>query len=65
MEIYFSGGLNVMKKLIKKESKLMRKLIRKNSGVRYNWEDVKKELFENVPAKPIRRSKKVSKKDKI
>ena len=49
---------------IQKESELMKKLIRKDTGVRYNWEEVKKELFENVPAKPIRGSKKVSKKSK-
>ena len=47
---------------IEKESELMKKLMKKDSGIRYNWEDVKKELFENVPAKPFRRTKKVSKK---
>ena len=49
---------------IEKESELMKKLMKKDSGIRYNWEDVKKELFENVPAKPVRGSKKVSKKAK-
>ena len=49
---------------IEKESELMKKLIKRDTGVRYDWEDVKKELFENVPAKPIRSSKKVSKKSK-
>ncbi|OGI07236.1 MAG: hypothetical protein A3I68_00790 [Candidatus Melainabacteria bacterium RIFCSPLOWO2_02_FULL_35_15] len=49
---------------IERESELMKKLMKKDSGVRYNWEDVKKELFENVSAKPIRKSKKVSKKAK-
>ena len=49
---------------IEKESELMKKLIKRDTGVRYDWEDVKKELFENVPAKPIRGSKKVSKKSK-
>jgi len=49
---------------IQKESELMKKLLKKDSGIRYNWEDVKKELFENVPAKPVRRSKKISKKAK-
>ncbi len=49
---------------IERESELMKKLMKKDTGVRYNWEDVKKELFENVPAKPIRESKKVSKKSK-
>ena len=49
---------------IKKESEIMKKLIKSDTGVRYNWEDVKKELFENVPAKPSRKSKKVSKKAK-
>ena len=49
---------------IKKESEIMKKLIKSDTGVRYNWEDVKKELFENVPAKPFRKSKKVSKKAK-
>lgn len=49
---------------IERESELMKKLIKKDSGVRYNWEDVKKELFENVPAKPVREPKKVSKKSK-
>ena len=49
---------------IRKESELMSKLMKNDTGIRYNWEDVKKELFENVPAKPFRRSKKVSKKAK-
>ena len=46
---------------LQKESELMKKLLKKDTGTRYNWEDVKKELFENVPAKPLRKSKKVSK----
>lgn len=49
---------------IQKESELMKKLIKSDTGIRYNWEDVKKELFENVPAKPFRKSKKISKKAK-
>jgi len=49
---------------MEKESELMKKLIKKDTGIRYNWEDVKKELFEDVSAKPFRRSKKVSKKAK-
>lgn len=49
---------------IQKETELMKKLIKKDTGIRYNWEDVKKELFEDVPAKPFRKSKKVSKKAK-
>ena len=49
---------------IEKESELMKKLIKNDTGIRYNWEDVKKELFENVPAKPFRGTKKVSKKAK-
>ena len=49
---------------IEKESELMKKLIKSDTGIRYNWEDVKRELFENVPAKPFRRTKKVSKKSK-
>ena len=53
-----------MKQEIKKASELMKKLIKRDTGVRYDWEDVKKELFKNVPAKPIRGLKKVSKKIK-
>ncbi|MBI3591158.1 MAG: type II toxin-antitoxin system Phd/YefM family antitoxin [Candidatus Melainabacteria bacterium] len=49
---------------ITKESELMKNLIKKDTGIRYNWEDVKKELFEDVPAKPFRRTKKISKKTK-
>ena len=49
---------------IAKESELMKNLMKKDTGIRYNWEDVKKELFEDVPAKPFRRTKKVSKKAK-
>lgn len=49
---------------LQKESELMKNLLRRDAGIRYNWEDVKKELFENVPAKPFRRSKKVSRKNK-
>ena len=49
---------------IAKETELMKKLIKSDTGIRYNWEDIKKELFENVPAKPFRRTKKVSKKSK-
>ena len=49
---------------IEKESELMKKLIKKDTGIRYNWEDVKEELFNNVPAKPFRKPKKVSKKVK-
>ena len=49
---------------IKKESKLMKKLINSDTGIRYKWEDLKKELFEGVKVKPFRKSKKVSKKVK-
>ena len=49
---------------IERESELMKNLIKKDSGIRYNWEDVKKELFEHVPAKPLRGPKKISKKSK-
>lgn len=49
---------------LQKESELMKNLLKKDTGIRYNWEDVKKELFEDVPAKPFRRSQKTSRKDK-
>lgn len=49
---------------IQKETELMKKLMKSDTGIRYNWEDVKKELFGNVPAKPFRKSKKISKKAK-
>lgn len=49
---------------LQKESELMKNLLKKDTGIRYNWEDVKKELFENVPAKSFRKSKKVSRKNK-
>ena len=49
---------------LQKESELMKTLLKKDTGIRYNWEDVKKELFEDVPAKPFRKSQKVSKKNK-
>ncbi|MBI2996082.1 MAG: type II toxin-antitoxin system Phd/YefM family antitoxin [Candidatus Melainabacteria bacterium] len=49
---------------LQKESELMKKLLKKDTGIRYNWEDVKKEIFENVPAKSFRKSPKVSKKVK-
>lgn len=49
---------------IQKETELMKKLVKSDTGIRYNWEDVKEELFNNVPAKPFRKSKKVSKKAK-
>ena len=49
---------------LQKESELMKNLLKKDTGIRYNWEDVKKELFDDVPAKSFRRSKKVSKKTK-
>ena len=47
-----------------KDSKLMKKLISNDNGIRYNWEDVKKELFENIPAKPLKKTKKNSRKSK-
>lgn len=49
---------------LQKESELMKNLLKKDSGIRYNWEDVKKELLEDVPAKPFRKSQKVSRKNK-
>ena len=49
---------------LQKESELMKTLLKKDTGIRYNWEDVKKELFKDVPAKPFRKSKKVSKENK-
>lgn len=49
---------------IQKETELMKRLIKNDTGIRYNWEDVKEELFNNVPAKPFRKSQKVSKKSK-
>ena len=49
---------------LQKESELMKNLLKNDTGIRYNWEDVKKELFEDVPAKPFRRSQKASRKNK-
>lgn len=49
---------------ITEDSKLMKKLIKKDSGIRYRLEDVKKELFEGVLAKPFRKTKKIPKKIK-
>ena len=47
---------------IAKDSRLMKKLIKSNTGIRYNWEDVKKELFKNIKASPSKKSKKAPKK---
>lgn len=49
---------------LQKESELMKNLLKKDTGIRYNWEDVKKELFEDVPAKPFRGPQKASRKNK-
>lgn len=37
---------DILGKELQKESELMKKLLEIDTGVRYNWENVKKELFE-------------------
>lgn len=49
---------------LENESRLMKSLLKKDKGVRYDWEDVKEELFEGVQNLSSRKPKKVSKKNK-